>query len=262
KRIGITRPEVIRNSAEAMNEPDNVDRVINQCWNLGAEPVLIPTMQIHPTTNSEKIRQTLNQLHQYDWLIFTSENGVQYFHDFLWEQGKDARVFGNCQLAAIGSSTAAALEKYQLRADIVPEDFRAESLAASLKPEGVGKRLLWIRANRGRDVLPNELGPVASQFDELVVYEHTDVTRWPPEIIEQIQNGGLDWIGLSSPAIARNLKQLLAADPELQKATEKTRFAALSPVTQQAAEEAGLPIAVTSEIYTWDHLLKTISELG
>ena len=259
KRIGITRPEVIRTSRDAVKEPDNVDELIRTCWNLGAEPVLIPTMQIRPCADTSNITSTIDQLDSYDWLIFTSENGVTFFHDFLWELGKDARIFGGCKIAAIGSSTAAALERFQLRADIVPPDFRAESLAESLKPEATGKRLLWIRANRGRDVLPNELRPVCAQFDEIVVYEHTDLDHWLPETVEQIQKGGLDWIGLSSPAIARNLKQLQDRHPELTESLEKTQYAALSPVTRQAAEEIGIPIAVTAEVYTWNHLLQAIA---
>ncbi|MEZ6044648.1 MAG: uroporphyrinogen-III synthase [Planctomycetaceae bacterium] len=196
---------------------------------------------------------------QYDWLIFTSENGVNYFHDFLWEGGLDNRALAHCKLASIGSSTAKALEKFSLRSDLVPPDFRAESLAETLKPQAAGKKILWVRANRGRDILPRELGPVCEQFDELVVYEHEDIRQWSPEQIAQIKTGGLDWIGLSSPAIARNLKQLIEADAELKNTLSQTRFAALSPVTGEAAEEIGLPVHLTSEVYTWDHLLHSIA---
>ncbi|QDU82060.1 Uroporphyrinogen-III C-methyltransferase [Polystyrenella longa] len=260
KRIGITRPEVIRASSEKENEPDNVDRVIHQCWELGAEPVLIPTMQIRPVADATLVVETMQRIDQYDWLIFTSENGVQFFHDFLWAAGKDARAFSSCKLAAIGSSTAAALERYHLRADLVPEEFRAEGLAAALKPHVDGKRLLWVRANRGRDILPEELRPHCDSFEELVVYEHTDIENWSPETVQQIQQGGLDWIGVSSPAIARRLKYLQETHLELSDALEKTRYAALSPVTSQAADEIGLPISATAEVFTWNDLLNTISQ--
>ncbi len=245
QRIGITRAE--SQSAEQ----------ISQAISLGAQPVLMPVIRIAPPASWSDLDRALQQLSIYQWLVFTSSNGVAGFMSRLWETGRDVRHLGHMKLAAIGTSTAAALQRFHLRADIVPDEFRAEGLAAALAPLVVGQKVLWARASRGRDVLPIELARVGATVDQVVVYDNSDVESLPADVLAAIANEELEWIGLSSPSIARGLARLV---PESQrgKLGTSTRLASISPVTSAAAREAGLSIAVEAATYNWDGIFEAI----
>jgi uroporphyrinogen III methyltransferase/synthase len=146
-----------------------------------------------------------------------------------------------------------------LRADLVPETFRAEALAAALRPHVAGKRVLWARASRGRDVLPQELRAAGALLDEVVVYQNVDAENLPSSVLSRIEHGELDWIGLSSPSIARSLRKLLSP-AALAQLGQRVRLASISPVTTSAACEAGLPIAAEAETATWEGIFQAIVE--
>lgn len=247
-RIGITRPH------------GQIQTEVSRAMELGAQPVLLPLVEIHPPEDWSPVDEVLLGIGQFDWIVFTSVNGVRFLIGRLWEQRKDLRQFGAAHLAAIGPGTARALENFHLRADLVPDSYRAESLADLLKPHVSGKRVLWARASRGRDVLPDELRAAGARLEELIVYQNLDVERLPPESLTEIEQGDLDWIGLSSPSIARNLGRLLspAARSLLGK---KVRLCSISPVTTAAAQEAGLPISAEAEVFTWDGIFQAISRV-
>jgi uroporphyrinogen III methyltransferase/synthase len=247
KSIGITRPAAQAGPA------------IERCLDLGARPILMPTISIGPPDDWSPVDKALSCIEEYDWLVFTSANGVRGLCDRLWELGRDARAFATAKIAAIGSATAEVLAEYQLRADLIPETSRAEALAEALQPHVGGKRVLWACANRGRDVLPRELQTAGAEVERVVVYHNEDVDELSPEAIEAISSGRLDWIGLSSPSIARNLKKLLSSDAA-GRLGQEIRLASISPVTSAAAVEQGLPIAVEASQFTWDGLFDAIIE--
>ncbi len=247
-RIGITRAE------------GQADAAISRAITLGAQPVLMPAIRIEPPADWSAVDATLKRLAEFQWCVFTSVNGVDAFFERLWQQQQqqlDVRAVGHLKFAAIGRATAEALAKLHLRADIVPEKFRAEELAAALAPYVAGQRVLWARASRGRDVLPTELRAAGATIEELVVYQNLDVTELPEDALQLIESGELHWIGLSSPSIARGLARLV---PESLKARlgTSTKLAAISPVTAQAAREVGLPINVEATEFTWDGLFAAI----
>ncbi|WP_437224782.1 uroporphyrinogen-III C-methyltransferase [Planctomicrobium sp. SH661] len=239
--VGITRPE------------GHADNAIELALSLGAQPVLIPTIGIESLEDWSEVDTAIDQLSNYDWLIFTSVNGVESLLQRIWERGGDARQLGAIKLAAIGPATAERLENYHLRADLVPTVYRGEALAEALAPHVGGKRVLWARASRGREVLPEQLTAAGATFDSLVVYQHVDVEQFPDPVARQLAAGDLQWIALSSPTIARNVARIL---DETQKS--QTRFAAISPVTQEAAEAAGLTVSAVATEYTWAGLFEAI----
>ena len=243
--IGIPRPE------------DQADDTALRLIEYGGEPVLLPTIEIGPPENWDAVDAALVELKTFHWVVFTSANGVHGLLKRLWETGGDARALGNARLATIGPSTAAALAKYSLKADLVPAKYRAEALAAELKPHVSGTRLLWVRASRGRDVLPVELTAAGAIVEQVVVYQNRDVDGWPEAAHQRIENGELDWIALSSPSIARNLARLLS-DHARTWLGGKTKLASISPVTTAAALEVGLPIAAEATDYTWEGLFQAM----
>ena len=246
QRIGITRPT--RQAGEQ----------IARCVELGAQPVLMPLIEIALPESWSEVDATLDRIGEFDWLVFTSVNGVAGLLDRHWSRGGDVRQLAHLKFAAIGTSTAGALEELHIRPDIVPEEFRAESLAASLCPLVSGKKVLWARASRGRDVLPRELTAAGAELTQLVVYQNRDVESLSQETLNLIESGDLNWIGLSSPSIARSLSNLLPESARSHLGTQ-TQLAAISPVTASAAQECGLPVSLVADTFTWDGMLSAIA---
>lgn len=224
----------------------------------GAHPVALPTIEIAPATDQKRIDDVLQRLSEFHWLIFTSANGVKFFFEHLFSTGNDLRRIAHLEFAAIGPSTAAALSEFHLTADVVPDSYRAEDLAAALRDRIAGRNVLWARASRGRDVLPQQLAPVANAFEEVVVYENRDLAALPQPALDALRRREVDWIALSSPSIARNLARLLPDDLE-STLGGSIRLAAISPVTTDAAREAGLPVTAVAETYTWPGLFEAIA---
>jgi uroporphyrinogen III methyltransferase/synthase len=247
--IGITRPQT------------QAGPTIARALDLGAQPVLLPLIEVFPLEAWDEVDRALDGLERYDWIVFSSANGADAFLGRLWERGGDARRLASVKIAAIGESTAEAIAAFHLWADVVPETFRAEALAAALTPHVSGKRVLWARASRARDVLPRELERAGAQVDEVVVYRHEDAASLPAGALQMIEEGRLDWIGLSSPSIARSLARLLTPAARAQ-VGRRVRLASISPVTSEAAREAGLPIALESSVHTWEGIFAAIEGAG
>lgn len=244
-QIGITR-------AEEQSETE-----IKRALELGAQPVLLPTIEISPPADWKPVDAAIARLDEYQWLIFTSANGVNYFLNRLWETGYDARQLSRLKIATIGPATAEALQQFHLRADVIPEQYRAEALAAALKPLVKDQKILWAGANRGREVLQTELAEVSATVDKIVVYENHDVTSWDTQSLQLLESGAVDWVGLSSPSIARNFSQLLTPAAR-QQLGNRTRLVSISPVTTQAASEAGLEIDAEAGEFHWNGIFAAI----
>jgi uroporphyrinogen III methyltransferase/synthase len=246
QKIGITRPA------------DQAEPQIKRAFELGALPVLMPAIEITPIDDWAEVDATLERLSEFDWLIFTSVNGVHALLDRLWNTGGDARQLAGLRIATIGTSTAQALAEYHLQVDLVPDEFRAEALAKALAPHVNGQKVLWARASRGREVLPLELQKSGATVEELVVYQNLDATAFSDEALVAIDAEELNWIGLSSPSIARRIAELLPETARDQLGAT-LRIASISPVTTAAAKDAGLPVHAEATTFTWDGIFGAIT---
>jgi uroporphyrinogen III methyltransferase/synthase len=246
QKIGITRPA------------DQAEPQIKRAFELGAQPVLMPAIEITPIDDWAEVDATLERLSEFDWLIFTSVNGVHALLDRLWNTGGDARQLAGLRIATIGTSTAQALAEYHLQVDLVPDEFRAEALAKALAPHVNGQKVLWARASRGREVLPLELQKSGATVEELVVYQNLDATAFSDEALVAIDAEELNWIGLSSPSIARRIAELLPETARDQLGAT-LRIASISPVTTAAAKDAGLPVHAEATTFTWDGIFGAIT---
>ncbi len=243
--IGITRPE------------EQADDAAQQAYELGALPVMLPTIEITPPDDWSEVDALLPRLRSFDWIVFTSANGVRGLLSRLWQTGSDVRSLGQAKLACIGPATAAVLEEFSLRADLIPNEYRAEALAAALKPHIANRRVLWARASRGREVLTTELTAAGATLEQVVVYQNRDLTELPRSELDRLERGDLHWIGLSSPSIARSFARLLTPTAR-QHLGVKTRLASISPVTTAAAQAVGLPIAAEATEFTWPGLFRAM----
>ncbi len=217
---------------------------------LGATSLLQPAIEIEPLSDWSKVDKTIKNLASYDWLVFSSANGVRFFFDRLLANGDDLRQLAACCLAAIGPATSAELAKYHLRADLQPEKYRAEELAEQLIPLATGKRMLLLRASRGREVLAETLINAGAKVEQVVVYDSRDVTAAKTEILDALRAGQIDWVTVTSSAIARSLVGLFGDS------LRQTKLAAISPLTAAVLDEAGYAPTVVADDYTTEGLLR------
>jgi uroporphyrinogen III methyltransferase / synthase len=218
---------------------------------LGADVLMQPAIEISPPADWAPVDAALERLDHYDWLVFSSANGVRYFFDRLLTTGGDLRRLGHVRLAAIGPGTAEELVDFRLRADLVPREFRAESLAEALAATE-GRRFLLIRASRGREVLAERLRAAGRQVDQVVTYRSIDIERPIPEIADALAAGEIDWVTVTSSAIARSLAALFGDQ------LRQAKLASISPVTSATLRELGFLPLVEAVDYTMAGLVTAI----
>ncbi|WP_254513712.1 uroporphyrinogen-III C-methyltransferase [Anatilimnocola floriformis] len=240
QRIVVTRPA---HQAEDLLAP---------LAELGAEVLLQPAIEIGPPADWSPVDAAISKLNEFHWLVFSSSNGVHYFLQRLWSLGKDLRTLAQAKIAAIGPGTAAELEKHSLRADLLPDEFRAEALADALKGSARDQKFLLLRASRGREVLAEELTAAGGSVEQVVVYESRDVAQPASEIAPLLSAGKLDWVTVTSSAIARSLHAMFGDQ------LHKTKLASISPITSATLRELGLQPAVEATTYTMPGLVAAV----
>jgi uroporphyrinogen III methyltransferase/synthase len=246
QRIVVTRPAHEASRSAAILEA------------LGAEAILAPTVEIRPITDPAPLDDAIARLSEYHWLVFTSSSGVRFFVERLEHSGRDLRALGHLQIATIGPATAEALAEFHLRADLVPETYRSESLGAALARQAKGRKILLARADRGRTLLKDELQHVAD-VTQVAVYHNSDATSLPDDVASRILNGTINWITVTSSAIVTQLHALLP-DLARQRIGREVRLASLSPVTSETASRLGWHVTVEAKEYTWEGLVHSLVE--
>jgi len=221
---------------------------------LGAHVLLQPAIEVHEPADWQAVDRALAQLSSYDWIVFSSVNGVQALLARLGALGRDLRALAGARLAAIGPATVSALAAYHLRTDLQPARYQAEDLADALAPQAPGQRFLLIRASRGREVLADRLQAAGGTVEQIVVYESVDVTTPGEEIAQQLRDGQIHWTTVTSSAIARSLGRMFGDD------LRKTRLVSISPVTSATLRELGFEPAAEAEEATMAGLLRALAQ--
>ncbi|HEV3342008.1 MAG TPA: uroporphyrinogen-III synthase, partial [Pirellulales bacterium] len=224
----------------------------SQLCELGAEVLLQPAIEIGPPTSWDAVDAALKRLDQFDWLVFSSANGVDHLLGRLLAAHGDLRKLAGIRLAAIGPGTAEQLAAYHLRADLVPLEYRAEALAEALATAAAGQQVLLARASRGREALAERLQAAGVRVEQVVVYQSRDVTEPDSAIAERLRNRQIDWVTVTSSAIARSLAALFGADLGC------TKLASISPVTSAKLRELGFEPAAEASEYTMEGLVGAI----
>ncbi len=171
----------------------------------GAEVLLQPAIEVREPPDWAPVDAALSRLDQFDWLVFSSANGVNALLQRLESIGRDLRALGSIRLAAIGPATVDALNAYHLRVDRQPERFQAEDLADVLAAEAQGKHFLLARASRGREVLAQRLLAAGGKVTQVVAYESVDVSTPDTDLAAAMHQGEIHWTTVTSSAIARSL---------------------------------------------------------
>ncbi len=225
---------------------------------LGAIVVEVPTIEIVPPSNWEQMDKAIDGLRNYDWMIFTSENGVRIFGSRLWEKGKDVRALHGVKVAAIGATTAQALRELGLRADRVPDEFVAEALARAFKPEEVrGSRFLLVRAEKAREVLPDALKEMGGEVEVVAAYR----TRPPHGSSHRLTSAlreGIDLVTFTSSSTVVNFAEMTGAE-DLSQLLKDVTVACIGPVTANTARRYGIEPQIVAETYTVQGLVDAIT---
>ncbi|MEW4562549.1 uroporphyrinogen-III C-methyltransferase [Bremerella sp. JC770] len=221
---------------------------------LGAEVFVQPAIDIRAANDPAPLSEAITNLKSFDWIAFSSRNGVVFFMEQLRALGFDFRMLGHLKIGSIGPGTGEQLAHYGFQADVIPDEYRAESLVEAMADQVAGQRVLLPRASRGRDVLPVGLAQAGADVTEVIAYESTDVTEVSPEVQRQIESSGFDWVVVTSSAIARATAQLV---PEVMKSSN---IVSISPITSDTIRELGYEVTVEAKVYTMDGIVSAILE--
>jgi uroporphyrinogen III methyltransferase/synthase len=195
----------------------------------------------------------------YQWVVFTSVNGVHAFVRRLRRLGRDLRALGSLRIAAIGPATADALRHYHLEPDLVPPEYRSESLAAALISSVRGQRVLLARADRGREILRDELAKVA-EVEQVAVYSQVDAPGI--DVGRVLRDESVKYVTLTSSNIARAVLGKLDAGAQCLIRDGSIRLVSISPVTSAAVAELNLPVAAEATEYSTDGLIAALIHLA
>lgn len=223
----------------------------------GAEPILCPVIRIEDPPDEEPLRSAVQRLGQYDWVLFTSPNGVQRFFAEMRRQGLDSRALGGVKLGAIGPKTEAELAPHGLAADLVARSFVGEALAEDVVAEGVGKRVLIPRALVARDELPQQLRAAGAQVDVVPAYRTSGVdAESGRQLADLIRTRSVDVVMFTSGStVTHTCAALGDAAAEL---LEHVKVASIGPITSAALAQHAVRVDVEAETYTIDGLLDAL----
>lgn len=241
KRVLVTRP---RAQAEAL------------CQRLeakGAVPILFPTIEIAPLLDYAELDAAIRNLARYDWVVFTSVNGVEAF----WEQanvvGAGLRPAPTVKIATIGPATAKAVNQHGASVTFMPNEYIAEAIVEGLG-DVQGQRFLLPRAELAREALAVELKRRGASVDEIAAYRTLPATPDPASLTELQQ--GVDAITFTSSSTVRNF----VAIEVTRHLNYQPAIACLGPITAQTAREVGLPVTLTAAEYTLDGLVTALEK--
>jgi uroporphyrinogen III methyltransferase/synthase len=226
---------------------------------LGAECVECPTIDVVEPDSWQPMDDAIDSINKYQWLIFTSVNGVQFFFNRLFGRGMDVRVLGHLKTAAIGPSTAKRLLDFGITTDILPETYQAESVVKAFTDVPVqGRKVLLPRAKEARAVLPEELRRMGAQVDEIVAYQTLQATEGQSDLLDALRHRNIDMVTFTSSSTVRNFKALLP-EQEVQDLTGGVTVACIGPITADTAKSLGFRTDLVADEFTIDGLTTAIT---
>ena len=196
----------------------------------------------------------MQDAHAYDWIVFTSPNGVNAFFELFYKLYDDAREIGGAKIAAIGPATAQRIKDFHVHVDLQPEEFVAESVVREFKKQGgvENLRILLARAEKARDVLPKELSAMGGIVDEAFAYRTVPETRDENGARRRLLEEGADLITFTSSSTVENFMALNLPWPP------GMRVASIGPVTSKTARDLGLSVDLEARRHDVPGLVEAI----
>jgi uroporphyrinogen III methyltransferase / synthase len=223
---------------------------------LGAHAIELPTIRIEPPSDLREFAQLVQDAHIYDWIVFTSANGVEAFFEIFFKLYDDAREIGGARIAVIGPATAQRVKAFHLHIDLQPKESVAEDLVREFKKQGSIENLkvLLVRAEKARDVLPKGLSTLGAIVDEAFAYRTVPETRDTSGARQQLAKDGADLITFTSSSTVENFLALGLRWPK------GMQVASIGPITSKTARDNGLKIDVEAKRHDIDGLVEAIRD--
>jgi uroporphyrinogen III methyltransferase/synthase len=231
----------------------------------GAEVILCPTIEIGALDNYERLDEAIDHLYGYDWLIFTSVNGVDFFFQRLKTRGRNTSDLDELRVCAIGEATAERLNDLHVHVDVVPDEFKAEGVFEALKSFVGGAdalknlNVLIPRASVARDYLPKALEESGARVDVVPAYRTSLPANLDRGRIAAMLSGGADCIAFTSSSTVKNLAQLFD-NQDLSEALAGVVIACIGDITATTAADYGLRVEIQPDAFTIPALARSIAD--
>jgi len=227
---------------------------------LGAEVIEFPTIEIVPPRSLEKLDRAISKLKSYDWMIFTSANGVNFFWQRLKEKGKHRALPSSLKTCAIGPATANQLKEKKIPVSYMPKEYIAEAILKGFERMPIkGKRILLARAKKARDVLPKGLRKMGGMVDVVEVYRTVRPKGGAKRLRKLLSEERIDVITFTSSSTVDHFVELLKG-MDLKKALKDIAIACIGPVTTRTARERGRKVHIQPKEYTIPGLTRAIAK--
>ncbi|MGD9748245.1 MAG: uroporphyrinogen-III C-methyltransferase [Verrucomicrobiales bacterium] len=226
---------------------------------LGADVLEVPTIRIEPPTDLRTFAELVQDCHTYDWLVFTSPNGVDAFFEVFYKLYPDVRSIGGVRIAAIGPGTAARIKEQHLAVDLMPKEFVAEGLVTAFQEEAGSldnATLLWVRAEAARDVVVTSLTEAGAIVDEAIAYRTVAETQDPTGNAARLREEGADIITFTSASTVQCFLDMKLTLPK------GIKIASIGPVTSEAIREHGLTVDIEAETHDIPGLVQAVLTLA
>ncbi len=222
----------------------------------GAYVIEFPTIEIVEPEDYSELDKAIKNIKTYDWLIFTSVNGVKFFLNRLKYHKKDVRVLDGINICAIGPKTAETFEKFGIIPDFIPEKYQAEYIIEGLEKIGInGKKFLLPRAKVAREILPKKIRELGGDIDVVTVYETKMPDTKKDEVIDMLKNNEIDYITFTSSSTVKNFIEMIENKIELLK---NVKLVSIGPITSDTIKSFGLIPSIEAKKYTIEGLKEAI----
>jgi uroporphyrinogen III methyltransferase/synthase len=216
----------------------------------GAEPIQMPTIKITAPPDVKPLDAAIRRIGKYDWLIFTSVNGVKRFFERLKENGLDVRELKGVNICAIGPMTRKAVEEENIRVDLMPGEYRAEAVIEAIGRRAIkGKRFLLPRAMKAREILPEEIKRLGGRIDVVTVYRTVTPRADAAPIIKRFKERRVDVVTFTSSSTVDNFVKIVGGK-NLAPLLHGVRVACIGPITADTARAHGMSVDIMPRDYT------------
>ena len=243
---------------------NQADEFVTQLKSYGANVVLCPTIEIRALESYERLDEAIEHLYGYDWLIFTSVNGVEYFFQRLKVRDRDVSDLDELKVCAIGEATADKLRDLHVHVDVIPEEFKAEGVFSALErfvggtQALQGLNVLIPRASVARDYLPKALEQAGARVDVVPAYRTTLPADLDRGRVAAMLSGSADCIAFTSSSTVKNLARLFDTE-DLSGALAGVIIACIGDITATTAAEYGLQVKIQPQQFTVSDLARAIA---
>jgi len=239
---------------------DQAEEMCKKLEKLGAGVVEFPTIRIVPPKNYSQLDKAIVKIEDYDWIIFTSQNAIDFFFNRFKTKNKNFKVLKKIKIGVIGPATAKRVKNYGLKIALLPKKYTTEGIVKEFqrmmpkKDEFSGLNILLPRADIATPLLPEGLNKLGARVTQVVAYR-TVKEKNPSRVVKKmLKNGKIDFVTFTSSSTVRNFFNLV----KRKDIHPKIKFVSIGPVTTKTAKELGLKIDLEAKEHTVDGLIKVI----